>query len=149
MKLLDGIDLERRLLVLAPSGKEGELARSIFAGAGVESTVCPDAGDLVREARDGVGAVLVAEEALSQEEGQPLAELIVRQPRWSLHAVDPTDFFYLVQVARVTAAGQGWRRRRPELIRAHYPEWRDISPMQQNASGWRTGRRRLPYAGVA
>ena len=33
MKLLDGIDLERRLLVLAPSGKEGELARSIFAEA--------------------------------------------------------------------------------------------------------------------
>ena len=83
MKALDTTDLERRLLVLAPTGKEGALARSIFAEAGVESEACRDAEQLLQEARTGVAAVLVAQEALAGEGAEQLAQLIARQPRWS------------------------------------------------------------------
>ena len=76
--------LEQRSLVLAPSGKDAALIASALQHAKVEAHVCMAVADLVQEARAGVGAVLVAEEALVKPAArQLLQELVDEQPSWS------------------------------------------------------------------
>src|SRR4051794_14538752 len=75
---------EQRSLVLAPSGKDSTLIAAALAHSHIEAKVCQSVADLVDEARRGVGAVLVAEEALISPAGQRLMqELIDDQPAWS------------------------------------------------------------------
>ena len=60
-------DLEHRLLLLAPTGKDAVLTRAILADAGIDCCVCADLRSLVWELQIDVGALLVAEEALLDE----------------------------------------------------------------------------------
>jgi len=73
----------RRLLVLAPTGKDAALATQMLDKAGVPSAICRDADELCREASLGAGGVLVAEEALTDPALSALAALVARQPAWS------------------------------------------------------------------
>jgi signal transduction histidine kinase/ActR/RegA family two-component response regulator len=75
---------EQRSLVLAPSGKDSALILAALTHSGIEAHVCLTVPELVDEARRGVGAVLVAEEALSSAADQRLIRgLIDEQPAWS------------------------------------------------------------------
>jgi CheY-like chemotaxis protein len=74
---------QTRVLILAPGGKDAALARHVLANANVDCEVVPDIVALVRGIAEGVGAVLVTEEAIAEGSGNLLALEIVRQPPWS------------------------------------------------------------------
>jgi signal transduction histidine kinase/ActR/RegA family two-component response regulator len=74
--------LERRLLVLAPVGKDAALIAATLDRDMVDCVGCDSLDRLLTELDSGAGAVLVAEEALA--EGQnALAAWLTRQPVWS------------------------------------------------------------------
>ena len=76
--------LERRVLVLAPIGRDAELTRAMLAEHGIRSAVCGDLGQLLHEMTAGAGAVLISEEALAnQDQLYLLGERLTRQPPWS------------------------------------------------------------------
>ena len=74
--------LERRLLLLAPVGKDPNLIAAALEGIQASCVVCRDVGHLAREMARGAAAVLVAEEALAEDDGR-LASLVSQQPPWS------------------------------------------------------------------
>ncbi|MGE5095808.1 MAG: ATP-binding protein [Betaproteobacteria bacterium] len=76
--------LERRLLILAPTGRDAPLTQQVFAEAGLRSSVCADLPSLVEEIGAGAGALVISEEALLQETAlYYLGERLARQPAWS------------------------------------------------------------------
>lgn len=75
--------LERRLLILAPTGRDAQLICTLLEEHAVECLVCADIGRLLGEYEAGAAAVLIAEEALLPEQSRRLAELLARQPPWS------------------------------------------------------------------
>src|SRR6185437_2084611 len=74
--------LRSRLLILAPAGRDGPLAQSVLARAGLAGVVCSDLSTLVEALQEGAGAGLIAEEAL-QDGIAPLIGWIEQQPSWS------------------------------------------------------------------
>jgi PAS domain S-box-containing protein len=75
---------ERRILILAPTGRDAQLTQSVLAEAGIRSLACPDLPTLVQELGRGAGALLLSEEALQSEvELHFLGDRLIRQPAWS------------------------------------------------------------------
>src|ERR1700726_1107316 len=74
---------EERILVLAPTGRDGAIACQVLGGAGLSCATCTDAGALWREIEAGVGTVILAEEALTGWLVQGLLSLLGRQEPWS------------------------------------------------------------------
>ena len=74
--------LERRLLILAPVGKDATLTEAMLHAEAVQCTACKDMDGLLRELQQGAAAILVAEEALQESDGR-LREAIAGQPPWS------------------------------------------------------------------
>jgi signal transduction histidine kinase/CheY-like chemotaxis protein len=78
---LSGERLERRLLVLAPIGKDAALIEARLRHDDVECMACPDIDTLLREISRGAAAILIAEEAV--EGDLRLTSMLARQPAWS------------------------------------------------------------------
>jgi PAS domain S-box-containing protein len=76
-------DLEDRVLVLAPTARDGAATRDLLAGAGVRCVPCSTIAEVCREADRGAGAALVTAEAVGGGAGGQLAGLLAAQPRWS------------------------------------------------------------------
>src|SRR5437764_3350714 len=76
-------DLAERVLVLAPTGRDGPLACRVLRRAGLSAQVCADAPALCRELEAGAGAALLAEEALDPAATQRLSAALSGQPPWS------------------------------------------------------------------
>ncbi len=74
--------LERRLLILAPVGKDGALIADSLARDAVICVACHDLEQVAQELERGAAAVLIAEEAIAQGTGR-LTTLLARQPAWS------------------------------------------------------------------
>jgi PAS domain S-box-containing protein len=75
---------ERRVLVLAPTGRDATLTRDVLSEAGIRTTICSDLPKLVEELGEGAGALLLSEEALHTEVGlHYLGDRLMRQPPWS------------------------------------------------------------------
>jgi PAS domain S-box-containing protein len=74
--------VEQRVLVIAPTRRDGELTCAMLADHNIRCDLCTDAAGLVNEINQGAGAVLIAEEFLN-DEGELLAEYVRRQPSWS------------------------------------------------------------------
>jgi signal transduction histidine kinase/CheY-like chemotaxis protein len=74
---------DRRILVLAPTGRDGNLAAEVLGAHGFTAQRCADAAELAIEGRKGGGAILIAGEALSPEGRRPILELLRTQPYWS------------------------------------------------------------------
>jgi len=75
---------ERRLLILAPTGRDAPLARSVLAEVGIRSTACRDLPHLLQEMSAGAGAILISEEAIGNEtQLYALGDRLSRQPPWS------------------------------------------------------------------
>jgi signal transduction histidine kinase/CheY-like chemotaxis protein len=72
-----------RVLVLAPTARDGEITRALLTQAGVACTVCADVPALARAVGEGAGAVLTTEEALAARGVEELLAVIGRQPGWS------------------------------------------------------------------
>ena len=75
---------ERRVLILAPTGRDAPMTRDVLGEGGIRAYVCADLADLVAQANVGVGTVLISEEALVNEiHIHYLADRVSRQPPWS------------------------------------------------------------------
>jgi signal transduction histidine kinase/CheY-like chemotaxis protein len=72
-----------RLLVLAPTGRDAELAVDVLARAGLEACACGGVEALCAEIAEGAAGVLVAEEALTPSALARLAAAVRAQPPWS------------------------------------------------------------------
>ncbi len=73
---------ERRLLILAPVGKDADLIAAALGDDVVSCRPCRDFAELARETRRGAAVLLVAEEALDEDE-DALAAIVATQPPWS------------------------------------------------------------------
>ena len=76
--------VERRILILAPTGRDAQITQSVLAEAGMRSLACTDFQHMAQEMSLGAGALLLSEEALNLEAHmQFLGERLMRQPPWS------------------------------------------------------------------
>ena len=76
-------DVSRRVLIVAPIGRDAELMCTHLESAGVSCTVCDDIDHLCGELDRGAGALLVTEEAIGPEVAPRLARTLGAQPAWS------------------------------------------------------------------
>ncbi len=74
-------DLDHRVLVLAPRGRDAAVVAQTLGGLGVH--VCRDIDDLERQVMEGAGAAVVTEEALVGQDLTGLVGWLDRQPPWS------------------------------------------------------------------
>jgi signal transduction histidine kinase/CheY-like chemotaxis protein len=72
-----------RALVVAPLGRDAAVAAAMLRETGIDSMVCADLPDLVRELGAGAGFALVTEEALLTGDPRALKQWIDAQPEWS------------------------------------------------------------------
>jgi signal transduction histidine kinase/CheY-like chemotaxis protein len=76
-------NLENRVLVLMPTGRDASLICSTLKNADIAARACANPDDLEEEINRGAGAVLLAEEALKKGTLERLIESLNRQPIWS------------------------------------------------------------------
>jgi len=76
-------DDEQRVLVVAPTGRDGPLMCNLLASKSIDCVLVPSAVTARVESKMGVGAVILAEEALSLTGIDEWADLIAEQPSWS------------------------------------------------------------------
>ncbi len=84
-----GGPLSERALILAPFGRDAQIATLILNEAGHAAFVCQTIEELALEIVRGAGFAMVALEALSVAELAPLEEALARQATWS-------DFPFLI-----------------------------------------------------
>ena len=75
--------LSERALILAPLGRDAEVAAAMLAEARFNTLACRSIEHLVEEMDKGAGFGVIAEEALHTANLAPLATWIGRQPEWS------------------------------------------------------------------
>jgi signal transduction histidine kinase/CheY-like chemotaxis protein len=74
---------DTRVLVLAPAGRDGELARSVLAAGDIAAVVCRDMATFCDELDAGAAAGILTEEMLLPERRTPLVEALRKQPLWA------------------------------------------------------------------
>lgn len=74
---------EERVLLLAPTARDGRLSVALFAEAGIACTLCCDLAALCVAIKEGAGVVLIHEEALRHGGLAQLAASLAEQPVWS------------------------------------------------------------------
>ena len=74
---------EYRVLMLAPTGRDGPLLQAALVEADLEAVNCQDMASLCRLFREGAGTVIVAEEALQPQAVRQLQAAVEAEPTWS------------------------------------------------------------------
>ncbi|HUR81816.1 MAG TPA: ATP-binding protein [Thermoanaerobaculia bacterium] len=77
------VDISRRVLIVAPIGRDAELMCTHLENAGVTCDVCGSIDETCRELERGAGALLLTEEALAPDAVARLAYVLNEQPAWS------------------------------------------------------------------
>jgi PAS domain S-box-containing protein len=72
-----------RALILAPQGRDAEIASALLREMGVKPEICPNLSSLVHEIARGAGFAVATEEALQSADLKGLAAWIDAQPSWS------------------------------------------------------------------
>ncbi len=72
-----------RVLLLTPTGRDADLTGRYLTGAGFAVEVCARMEELCEKCREGAGAALIAEEALTAENRRRLLDALGEQPAWS------------------------------------------------------------------
>ncbi len=75
--------LQRRVLVVAPTGADGTNIRNVLRRAGQEVLVCPNLSAAGQEIEHGCGVFVLTEEALNHERYRDLSRALDAQPAWS------------------------------------------------------------------
>lgn len=70
-------------LILAPFGRDADVAATVLANAGIRALECPSVERLVEEIRAGAGLAIVTSEALIGADTGSLEAWIADQPDWS------------------------------------------------------------------
>jgi signal transduction histidine kinase len=76
-------NIETRVLVFAPTGRDAELTCAFLNGAKMQAEKCRDMAEVVLKTEEGCGAILLAEETLGATSVQILSDLLMQQPSWS------------------------------------------------------------------
>jgi two-component sensor histidine kinase len=76
-------DSSERVLILAPYGRDAEIASALLTEARKRTHVCADIGDLCGELKKGAGFAVIAVEALAESDVSGLSNWIAAQPPWS------------------------------------------------------------------
>ena len=74
---------DERVLLLTPTGRDADLTGRYLKGAGISVEVCAGMEELCEKCREGGGAALIAEEALTAENRRRLLDTLGGQPAWS------------------------------------------------------------------
>ena len=74
---------DRRILVVAPSGRDGKNSVDVLQKAGFQAQALGTIATAVEEARRGCGAFLLTEEALVPAQRKVLGTMLENQPKWS------------------------------------------------------------------
>jgi PAS domain S-box-containing protein len=69
--------------ILTPSGSDGPVAVRMLHQAGLEAMLCRNMAEMLRCIADGVGALVIAEEALGGRARGELVAMLDGQPAWS------------------------------------------------------------------
>jgi two-component sensor histidine kinase len=85
-----------RILILAPRGRDAEIASRLLQEAGWPTLICADVARLCDEFGKGAGLSVVVEEALATDDLSALGKCIEAQPAWS-------DFPIVVLTGRADA----------------------------------------------
>ncbi|UZW57430.1 ATP-binding protein [Sphingobium sp. JS3065] len=75
--------LSERTLILAPLGRDADIAASILKEAGLRTEICTMVDRLVQGMEQGAGFALVTEESLLTANLNPLSAWLRNQPEWS------------------------------------------------------------------
>ncbi|UAK25702.1 hybrid sensor histidine kinase/response regulator [Sphingomonas nostoxanthinifaciens] len=75
--------MDRRVLVLAPRGRDAAIAADLLSKNAIDPVVCASTMDLLDALRVGAGAVLITEEALARGDQHALTAWTTSQPSWS------------------------------------------------------------------
>jgi len=76
-------NLSERVLILAPTGRDSELACAALRTASIPAEVCPSVEGLCESLEHGAGAAIITEEALDSRSMTCLREALERQSAWS------------------------------------------------------------------
>jgi signal transduction histidine kinase/ActR/RegA family two-component response regulator len=76
-------NIERRVLLVTPTRRDGEITSAFLAKAGLTCVVCHDLSHLASEMAIGAGAILLTEEATSSGGMRQVIEVLQKQPAWS------------------------------------------------------------------
>jgi signal transduction histidine kinase len=75
--------LSERAIILAPHGRDSQIALMILQEAGFPAIITHDLGGLCKELISGAGLAIVADEALRGVDINPLLSLLANQAAWS------------------------------------------------------------------
>ncbi len=76
-------DLDRRLLIAAPTGRDAEVLGKLLHEIDIEIRICSDLEETCRSIAQGAIGAIIAEEALFPNHPGPLFDVLSRQPEWS------------------------------------------------------------------
>lgn len=76
-------DLDERILIFAPVGKDAPLTHEVLVRASLTGSVCPTSSNLCTEFVRGAAAILLTEEALEDPGIHEFMECLRSQPAWS------------------------------------------------------------------
>jgi signal transduction histidine kinase/ActR/RegA family two-component response regulator len=76
-------NLDERVLIWAPTGKDGQLTSDVLRRAGFDCLACRQPEELEIEMCTGAGIAILAEEALTQSFLREIVKLLQGQPPWS------------------------------------------------------------------
>jgi signal transduction histidine kinase/ActR/RegA family two-component response regulator len=76
-------EASERLLIVAPIGRDAELMCGQLQSRGMDCRACTTVDEMCESMDDGVGALLLTEEALTAAAMHGLAERLRKQPPWS------------------------------------------------------------------
>ncbi|MFX0541513.1 sensor histidine kinase [Roseovarius sp. S4756] len=79
----EGADILSAVAILAPRGRDAEVARQLLARDGIAAIVVSTLGAVAALIEGQIGAVLVTEEALSGPGEEDLAQALAQQEAWS------------------------------------------------------------------
>ncbi|MCU0117918.1 response regulator [Pseudomonas sp. B2M1-30] len=77
------VPLSERALILAPLGRDSQIAQMILGEAGYGGVITRDLGGLCNELAPGAGLLLIAAEALNGPDLETLLLYLEQQPAWS------------------------------------------------------------------
>jgi len=75
--------LSERAIILAPQGRDSQIALMILQEAGFPAMVTHDLTELSKELLSGAGMAIIADEGLHSSDITPLLNMLASQPAWS------------------------------------------------------------------
>lgn len=93
LPLDEGRDLENRILILAPHGRDARVVQAVLQEVGIDCTICDGASALIAEIQRGAAGAILTEEVLAGGFDEALGEYLAGQPAWS-------DFPFVVMAMR-------------------------------------------------